>query len=221
MACTNGELKCMNGNWYVCENNTWENAGLNGCTLMIPYPPTDFPSQPEMPQESTLDSLDSSGGWTCIWTVKGIRTWIYIVRIDGVNRQIIGYVPIESQPGRYSAYTMTVPFNEIKNFVKDTLTSCAGVGSDPGFPPSESDPKPHIDVNVILACKGYWTFLWTRIANGWVFIKDVITVIDSQGNTFYKAKGCTWYVNDPFPQPRDIEVNVHDITDYYRFINLR
>lgn len=219
MACTNGELKCMNGNWYICENNAWENAGLNGCTLIIPYPPKYFPSQPQIPQDPNLETLDVSGGWTCIWTVKDIRTWIYIFHIDGVNEEINGYVPVVDQSGTYSAYTMTIPFDQIKNFVKDIFVSCESLGRQPEFPPKPSDPKPPINYNELVKCKEYWTYLWTRRGKFWTFVKDVITITDSNGDVKYKVVACSWSVTNGSGRPIEIQIPLQDISDYYKFEN--
>ncbi|XKK19179.1 hypothetical protein HFP67_23680 [Bacillus sp. CB102A.1] len=165
MSYNNEDLNWMNENWYASGNKVWVGASRNENRLMIPYPPKNFPSQQFMFQNPDLESLESIGGWTYIWTINGISTWIYIVLIDEANGEITGYVPIESQSGTYSAYAMTIPLNQIQGFVKDNLATCENLGAQPMFSPRPSDPKPPINFNELLKCIGYWTFLWTRRGN--------------------------------------------------------
>lgn len=221
MSYTNKDLNWMSGNLYASENNFWEDTSRNEKRLMIPYPPKDIPSQQFMVQNPDPESLESFGGWTYIWTVNGMSSWIYIVFIDEFNREITGYVPIESQSGTYAAYAMTISLNQIQGFAKDNLASCENLGLQPMFTPTSSDPKPPINYKELSKCIGFWTYLWSRRGQFWTSVRDVVQIKDSGGNIKEKLIGCTWRIgSDGIPRPYEDQVPLTEISDYYKYENL-
>ena len=218
MSYTNKDLNWMSGNWYVSENNSWEDTSRNEKRAMIPYPPKNFSSQQFMIQNPNLESLESFGGWTYIWTVNGMSTWIYIVFIDELNREITGYVPIESQSGTYAAYAITISLNQIQGFVKDNLATCINLELPPTITPTPSDPKPPINYTELLKCIGFWTYIWTRRGAFWISVKDLVQIKDSSGNIKEKLIGCSW-TGGGGAFPIEEKVPIKEISDYYKYEN--
>lgn len=63
-----------------------------------------------------------------------------------------------------------------------SINPCQGVG----YPPIIIPDKPGTQVitpDELRKCKGYWTYLWTNRAQGWIFTKDI-----SDENVY----GCEW-----------------------------
>lgn len=217
----------MAGNWYVCENNRWENAGLNGCDsaqVTLPPRPIYTPSAPTIEQQPTvLEVEQAKGNWAFIWSKNGVRTWVFIDRVYENPDYIYGYVLTSDEHGRYGYFTIGIPLNIITNFIEESSTHlltapCDNVGQQPRYIPEPSDPKPPINSIELKKCIGYWTHLWTRRGPFWNYVKDVISLTDSQGNVEEYVRGCSWIQPQPTQPPQIVRIDIplEDITDYYK-----
>lgn len=85
---------------------------------------------------------------------------------------------------------------------------CQGMSNQPSFPPKRPDAQV-ITADELKKCKGYWTYLWTNLAQGWILIKDITD------NYVY---GCVWVLINGkwYPQYRYVPIN--EIENYYYII---
>lgn len=168
--------------------------------LSIPYYET-YPVR--APHHANTLSKPSSSGYTVCYHNGVAYSPGATACIDGITKECQSNGTWENAGlgSCLSGQPNLVPFLTLAN-------PCQGVGFQPGFIPVRPGTQV-ITSDEMKKCKDYWTYLWTKDAQGWILIRDI-----SDENVY----GCVWvWINGQWSLQYGY-VPINTIVNYYYII---